>query len=178
MIKKTDSARHRRAGAGEVVVVGGKRWAMIHELKDEPEPNLDEIFTWLSPSDLVIVEGYKTARIPKIEARRSVQQDRRPLAPSDPTIIAIASDHDTAHGTCRCSPSTILAVSPTSSSARSGPSKEMQRGTTWSKIRPAHRTDAILLRRIFCRRRRVLCIGEELLLTVDLEIRDRGLPFR
>jgi molybdopterin-guanine dinucleotide biosynthesis protein B len=96
--QETDSARHRRAGAGEVVVIGGKRWAMIHELKEEPEPNLEEIFTWLSPSDLVIVEGYKTAQIPKIEARRSTQQDRRPLAPNDPTIIAIASDHETVHG--------------------------------------------------------------------------------
>jgi molybdopterin-guanine dinucleotide biosynthesis protein B len=96
--QQTDSARHRRAGAGEVVVVGGKRWAMIHELKDEPEPNLEEIFSWLSPSDLVIVEGYKTARIPKIEARRPAQQDRRPLALHDPTIIAIASDHETEHG--------------------------------------------------------------------------------
>lgn len=97
--QETDSARHRRAGAGEVVVVGGKRWAMMHELKDEPEPNLEEIFTWLSPSDLVIVEGYKTAKIPKIEARRSSQQDRRPLAPNDPTIIAVASDHATDSGT-------------------------------------------------------------------------------
>lgn len=94
----TDSARHRRAGAGEVVVVGGKRWAMIHELKDEPEPNLEEIFTWLSPCDLVIVEGYKTAQIPKIEARRLCQQDRRPLAPGDSLIVAIASDHPTDTG--------------------------------------------------------------------------------
>ena len=97
--QETDSARHRRAGAGEVVVVGGKRWAMMHELKDEPEPNLEEIFTWLSPCDLVIVEGYKPANIPKIEARRATQQDRRLLAPNDPTIIAIASDHGTEHGT-------------------------------------------------------------------------------
>ncbi len=97
--QETDSARHRRAGASEVVVIGGKRWAMVHELKDEPEPNLEEVFTWLTPSDLVIVEGYKTANIPKIEARRSAQQDRRPLAPHDPTIIAIASDHGTDHGT-------------------------------------------------------------------------------
>lgn len=95
--QETDSARHRRAGAGEVVVIGGKRWAMVHELKDEPEPNLEEVFTWLSPSDLIIVEGYKSADIPKIEARRSVQQDRRHLAVDDPTIIAIASDHETDH---------------------------------------------------------------------------------
>jgi molybdopterin-guanine dinucleotide biosynthesis protein B len=95
---ETDSARHRRAGAGEVVVVGGKRWAMIHELAEEPEPNLEEIFRWLSPCDLVIVEGYKTANIPKIEARRTAQMDRRPLSPNDPTVIAIASDHETETG--------------------------------------------------------------------------------
>lgn len=91
----TDSARHRRAGAGEVAVIGGKRWAIMHEMKDEPEPNLDEVLSWLSPADLVIVEGYKSAPIPKIEARRAAQQDRRPLAPHDPTVIAIAADHET-----------------------------------------------------------------------------------
>ncbi len=96
---ETDSARHRRAGAGEVVVVGGKRWAMIHELAaGEPEPTLDAILAQLSPSDLIIVEGYKTAPIPKIEVRRTAQRDGRPLAPDDPTIIAIASDHPTDHG--------------------------------------------------------------------------------
>lgn len=95
---ETDSARHRRAGAGEVVVVGGKRWAMIHELAGEPEPALDDILARLSPSDLVIVEGYKTAPIPKIEVRRTAQRDSRPLAPEDPMIVAIASDHPTDHG--------------------------------------------------------------------------------
>lgn len=95
---ETDSARHRRAGASEVVLVGGKRWAIIHELADEPEPSLEEILCRLSPSDLVIVEGYKTANIPKIEVRRTAQLDRRPLAPNDPTVIAIACDHETDTG--------------------------------------------------------------------------------
>ncbi len=93
--QETDSARHRRAGAGEVAVIGGKRWAIIHDLKDEPEPSLEEVLSWLSPSDLVLVEGYKSAAIPKIEARRSVQQDKRPLAPRDPNIVGIATDHET-----------------------------------------------------------------------------------
>jgi molybdopterin-guanine dinucleotide biosynthesis protein B len=90
---ESDSARHRRAGSVETAVIGGKRWAVIHELKDEPEPDFAEIVSWLSPADLIVVEGYKTAPIPKIEARRSVQLDKRPLAVEDPTIIAIASDH-------------------------------------------------------------------------------------
>ena len=89
----TDSARHRKAGAKEVAIVGGKRWAIVHELDEEPEPDFEEVISWLSPGDLIIVEGYKSAPIPKIEARRSAQFDRRPLAPDDPNVIAIAADH-------------------------------------------------------------------------------------
>lgn len=90
---ETDSARHRRAGASEVAVIGGKRWAIVHELRDEPEPDFEEVISWLSPADLVIVEGYKTAPIPKIEARRGVQQTKRPLSEDDPLVIAIAADY-------------------------------------------------------------------------------------
>lgn len=89
---ETDSARHRRAGATEVAVIGGKRWAIVHELREEPEPDFEEVISWLSPADLVIVEGYKTAPIPKIEARRGVQQTKRPLSEDDPLVIAIAAD--------------------------------------------------------------------------------------
>jgi molybdopterin-guanine dinucleotide biosynthesis adapter protein len=90
---ETDSARHRRAGASEVAVIGGKRWAIVHELRDEPEPDFEEVISWLSPSDLIIVEGYKTAPIPKIEARRSVQLSKAPLSAEDPLVIAVAADH-------------------------------------------------------------------------------------
>lgn len=90
---QTDSARHRRAGAKETAVIGGKRWAIVHELKNEPEPDFEEVIAWLSPADLVIVEGYKTAPIPKIEARRSAQFDKRSLVDDDPMVIAIAADH-------------------------------------------------------------------------------------
>jgi molybdopterin-guanine dinucleotide biosynthesis protein B len=89
----TDSSRHRRAGAREVAVIGGKRWAIVHELSDEPEPDFAEVISWLSPADLILVEGYKTAPIPKIEARRSGQLDKRPLSDDDPSVIAIAADH-------------------------------------------------------------------------------------
>lgn len=91
--EETDSARHRRAGAREVAVVGGKRWVIVHELIEEPEPTLEEILARLSPADLVLVEGYKRAAIPKIEARRKEQPDARPLAPKDPMVKAIAADY-------------------------------------------------------------------------------------
>ncbi len=90
----TDSARHRRAGAAQVAIVSGKRWAIVTELGGAPEPNFEEVIASLEPADLIIVEGYKSATIPKIEARRVVQLSKRPLADEDPLVIAIAADHD------------------------------------------------------------------------------------
>jgi molybdopterin-guanine dinucleotide biosynthesis protein B len=93
---ETDSARHRRAGARQVAVVSNKRWAMIEELDGAPEPDFADVIGWLTPCDLIIVEGYKSASMPKIEARRTASRTTQPLAPDDPDIIAIASDHDIA----------------------------------------------------------------------------------
>jgi len=88
----TDSARHRQAGAAEVCVIGGKRWAIIHELGDAPEPPLSDVLAMLSPADLVVVEGYKAAPIPKIEVRSLNARDHARLSADDPHILAIASD--------------------------------------------------------------------------------------
>jgi len=89
----TDSFRHRAAGAGEVAIVSGHRWALMHELRDEREPSLDEVLMRLSPCDVVIVEGYKREGHLKIETRRVDAKDTRPLSANDPNIIAVASDH-------------------------------------------------------------------------------------
>lgn len=89
----TDSARHRRAGAAQVAIVSGERWAIVTELRGAPEPSLADIISRLEPADLVIVEGYKSAAIPKIEARRTAAFQRTPLADRDPHVIAIAADH-------------------------------------------------------------------------------------
>jgi molybdopterin-guanine dinucleotide biosynthesis protein MobB len=67
---ETDSARHRRAGAAQVAIVSARRWALVRELGADPEPTLDEMIGRLDSCDLVIVEGYKRAPIPKIEVRR------------------------------------------------------------------------------------------------------------
>ncbi len=89
----TDSARHRRSGAAQVAVVSAKRWAIITELNGAPEPNFEEVIAALEPCDIVIVEGYKSAAIPKIEARRSASFTKTPLSDEDPLVIAIAADH-------------------------------------------------------------------------------------
>ena len=90
----TDSAKHRRAGAAQVAIVSSERWALVTELRDAPEPDFPDVVARLAPCDLVIVEGYKSASIPKIEARRTAARERRPLSASDPLVIAIAADHE------------------------------------------------------------------------------------
>ncbi len=88
-----DSYRHREAGAHEVVIVSGTRYAIMHELRGAPEPSFEEILGRIGPCDLVLIEGYKREPVPKIEARREASANREPLAPSDPYIRAIAADH-------------------------------------------------------------------------------------
>jgi molybdopterin-guanine dinucleotide biosynthesis adapter protein len=90
---ETDSARHRRAGAMQVAIVSARRWALVRELGDEPEPSLEATLARLDPCDLVIVEGYKAASIPKIEARRREAARATPLADTDPNVIAVAADY-------------------------------------------------------------------------------------
>lgn len=89
-----DSWRHREAGAHEVTIVSGTRYAIMHELRGAPEPTLEEVLARLAPCDIVLIEGYKREPVPKIEARRTEAANRTPLAPSDPHIRAIAADHD------------------------------------------------------------------------------------
>lgn len=86
-----DSYRHRDAGAQQVLLASRNRWALMHELRDEDEPSLGDLLKQLSPVDLVLIEGYKRDRHPKIEAHR--KETGQPLiAPEDETIVAVASD--------------------------------------------------------------------------------------
>lgn len=94
-----DSWRHRQAGAHEVTIVSGTRFAIMHELRGGPEPSFQDILARLAPCDLVLIEGYKYEPVPKIEARRLEANNREPLAPKDPHIVAIAADHAVADTT-------------------------------------------------------------------------------
>ncbi|WP_026380685.1 molybdopterin-guanine dinucleotide biosynthesis protein B [Afifella pfennigii] len=94
----TDSFRHREAGAREVMLVSSYRWALMHELAGEEEPPLAEIVARLSPCDLILIEGYKRERHFKIEVRRGEGKSGQALAASDPTILAVAADHDAQTG--------------------------------------------------------------------------------
>lgn len=87
-----DSYRHRQAGATEVAVTGPTRWAIIHELRaGAEEPGLEALLARLAPVDLVLVEGFKSHRFPKLEVHRP-SVGKPMLAATDPTIVAVASD--------------------------------------------------------------------------------------
>lgn len=89
--QEKDSFRHRRAGCREVLVTSANRWAIMHELRGRQELTLDEALARLSPCDLVLVEGFKHAAIPKIEIYRAVI-GKPQLFPEDQHIIAVACD--------------------------------------------------------------------------------------
>ena len=86
-----DSWRHRQAGCGEVLVSSTVRWALLHELRGDPELTLEQALRRLSPCDLVLVEGYKRAAIPKLEIHRPAV-GKALLFPEDPRIVGLATD--------------------------------------------------------------------------------------
>ena len=86
-----DSYRHRHAGATEVLVTSSRRWVLMHELRGGKEPTFDDQVKHLSPCDLLIVEGFKFAPIPKLEVWRA-EMGEGLLHPNDPHIVAIATD--------------------------------------------------------------------------------------
>jgi len=86
-----DSHNHRMAGASEVMVTSSVRWALMHELRGEEEPGVDELLARMSPVDLVLIEGFKSYRHPKIEVFRP-SLGKPLLSETDDTVVAIASN--------------------------------------------------------------------------------------
>jgi molybdopterin-guanine dinucleotide biosynthesis adapter protein len=86
-----DSWEFRAAGAAEVIVSSSRRWVQMHDLAGEPEATLGELLARVSPCDLVLVEGFKRERHPKLEVfRRALGVG--PLHPLDARIVAVAAD--------------------------------------------------------------------------------------
>ena len=86
-----DSYRHRQAGAAEILVTSSRRWVLMHELRGAHEPSFEDQVKRISPVDLLLVEGFKHAPIPKLEVWR--KETGEPLLhPNDPHIVAVASD--------------------------------------------------------------------------------------
>lgn len=86
-----DSWVHRQTGAAEVLVSSSRRWALMHELRGGDEPKLPGLLAKMSRVELVVVEGFKSERYPKIEVHRAAN-GKPPLFPHDPGIVGIATD--------------------------------------------------------------------------------------
>ncbi|UCH49161.1 MAG: molybdopterin-guanine dinucleotide biosynthesis protein B [Betaproteobacteria bacterium] len=86
-----DSYRHRQAGATEVMLTSAKRWVLMHEIGDQPEPELPEQLRRMSVCDIVLVEGFKKQPIPKLEIHRKAHGAPL-LFTEDPHIVGIATD--------------------------------------------------------------------------------------
>ncbi len=86
-----DSSEHREAGAREVMVTSAQRWALMHDLREAPEPTLEELIARMAPVDLLLIEGFKRQSHDKLEVHRAVL-GKPLLAPDDPAIVAVASD--------------------------------------------------------------------------------------
>ena len=86
-----DSHRHRAAGAKEVLLASSRRWALIHELGGDDEPDLEVLLRKLASADLVLVEGFKSGGHAKLETRRR-EAEGPEIAASDPGVKAIACD--------------------------------------------------------------------------------------
>lgn len=86
-----DSWRHRKAGAGEVVIASSRRLAKIREFEIPTEPTVHDLIAELDPCDWVLVEGFKAARLPKLEVWRA--DNAKPARyPDDADVVAIATD--------------------------------------------------------------------------------------
>ncbi len=86
-----DSYRIREAGCSEVLVTSGQRWALMHEVRGEPEATLEEQIARMSPCDLLLIEGYKYYPLPKLEIHRAANR-KALLYPEDKHIVALATD--------------------------------------------------------------------------------------
>jgi molybdopterin-guanine dinucleotide biosynthesis protein B len=87
-----DSYRYRAAGAQTVAISSRARFAIMTELRERPEPSLEELAAAIKGADLILVEGFKSEKHPKLEVRRLDALNRTPLAPGDPSLVAIAAD--------------------------------------------------------------------------------------
>lgn len=86
-----DSFMHREAGATEVIISSSRRWAILHELREEEEWDLPDLAAKMSPVDLVLVEGFKRDPFPKLEVHR-VANGKPLIQPEDPYVVAVAAD--------------------------------------------------------------------------------------
>ena len=79
----TDGERHARAGAIKTIVMAPTAWEIDGHRQEDAPPAFADLAAYLAEADIVIVEGFKSAPIPKIEVRRRASPTQEPLAAHD-----------------------------------------------------------------------------------------------
>lgn len=90
-----DSYRLRQAGAAPMLIASSARIAMLIETPQREEAELSGLVEMVSAQrpDLVLVEGFKSWPLPKLELHRPALG--KPLrVHEDPWVVAVASDVD------------------------------------------------------------------------------------
>ena len=88
-----DSWRLRDAGCRDVMLVGDRRWALLHEYRSDPEPDVPSLARRMEGVDIVLFEGFRSAPIPMIEVHRP-SLGLPMLWPNCPSVLALATDGD------------------------------------------------------------------------------------
>ncbi len=89
-----DSYKIRKAGAQQMLISSQKRWALMVEHEEtSKELSLEQALQHICTDtiDVVMVEGFKAAPIPKIEIHRP-SLDKPLISANDRHVIAIATD--------------------------------------------------------------------------------------
>jgi molybdopterin-guanine dinucleotide biosynthesis protein MobB len=96
-VEGKDSQRHKAAGANPAVLVAGRRSAVHRSAPGKPAlSDFLEGEYGLRDRDVVVVEGFRSENLPKIEVCRAAT-GRAPLCEADPNVLAVVTDHPTKH---------------------------------------------------------------------------------
>jgi molybdopterin-guanine dinucleotide biosynthesis protein MobB len=86
--KGKDTYRHRAAGADTVLGASSGQIALV---KSVAETDLDSLLPYFQDMDIVLAEGFKQEKKPKIEVFRS-RIHQIPLFPEDDLLLAVVTD--------------------------------------------------------------------------------------
>ena len=84
-----DTWRHKQAGALTTVISSPNQIGMVRDVDHDHQPH--ELLPLFSGMDIVLIEGFKRANLPKIEVYRS-ESKKMPACKDDPFLMAVVSD--------------------------------------------------------------------------------------
>ena len=91
------------------MLVGDRRFALLHEFDAGAGPGIDALLARLAPVDIVLLEGFRDAAVPTIEAIDPAAT-RAPRWPGDPSIVALVADAPVDSPLPRFAPTDVAAL--------------------------------------------------------------------